>query len=356
MVGIGVGRVVVGVDAHKRTHTLVAVDQVGRKLAERTVAATSDGHLQAVRWAAQWPQPQVTFALEDCRHLTRRLEADLLRAGHRVVRVPTRLMAAARRSAASQASPTQSTRWRSPRPRCATRPACRPPRRPDSAGQAAGRLPRRPGRGADHAVQPAALAPARARPGAAVPSRGLRRYKVIDQLAARLAGVDGTVAQIARELLARCRELTVRINQLERDLRDLVRVLAPGLVAIPAAGCWVRRPSWGRPPAPPGSAPGCLCPLQRHRPDPGVVRQQRAGAAQPRRQPHRQLGAAHDRRDPGPRRRARRPTSSGCWLAARPPPRRCGCCAAFRRGLSRAAGRRAPPGRARPGVRSAAAT
>jgi transposase len=93
-----VGMVVVGVDAHKRIHTLVAVDQVGRKLAERTVAATSDGHLQAVTWAAQWPQPQVTFALEDCRHLTRRLEADLLRAGHRVLRVPTRLMATARRS------------------------------------------------------------------------------------------------------------------------------------------------------------------------------------------------------------------------------------------------------------------
>jgi transposase len=35
----------------------------------------------------------VTFALEDCRHLTRRLEGDLLRAGQRVVRVPTRLMA-----------------------------------------------------------------------------------------------------------------------------------------------------------------------------------------------------------------------------------------------------------------------
>ena len=69
-----------------------------------------------------------------------------------------------------------------------------------------------------------------------MPSRGLRRYKVIDQLAAHLAGVDGTVAQIARELLARCRELTVRINQLERDLRDLVQVLAPGLVAIPGCG------------------------------------------------------------------------------------------------------------------------
>jgi transposase len=69
-----------------------------------------------------------------------------------------------------------------------------------------------------------------------VPSRGLRRYKVIDELAARLVGVDGTVAQIARELLTRCRELTVRINQLERDLRDLVCVLAPGLLAIPGCG------------------------------------------------------------------------------------------------------------------------
>jgi transposase len=41
--------VIVGVDAQKRTHTLVAVDEAGRKLGERTVAATSEGHLQAVQ-------------------------------------------------------------------------------------------------------------------------------------------------------------------------------------------------------------------------------------------------------------------------------------------------------------------
>jgi hypothetical protein len=35
----------IGVDAHKRTHTLVAIDDVGKKLAERTLAATSEGHL-----------------------------------------------------------------------------------------------------------------------------------------------------------------------------------------------------------------------------------------------------------------------------------------------------------------------
>ncbi|WJG13541.1 transposase [Gordonia sp. Swx-4] len=89
--------IVIGVDAHKSTHTFVAVDEVGRKLAELTAKATTDGHLSAIEWATQWPQLQ--FALEDCRHVTRRLEADLLNRGHAVVRVKTQLMALHRRSA-----------------------------------------------------------------------------------------------------------------------------------------------------------------------------------------------------------------------------------------------------------------
>ena len=43
--------VVVGVDAHRRTHTLVAVDELGRKLAEKTVGTSSQSHGEAVRWA-----------------------------------------------------------------------------------------------------------------------------------------------------------------------------------------------------------------------------------------------------------------------------------------------------------------
>jgi transposase len=35
---------VVGVDAHKGSHTLVAVDAVGVKLGEKTVPATTAGH------------------------------------------------------------------------------------------------------------------------------------------------------------------------------------------------------------------------------------------------------------------------------------------------------------------------
>lgn len=41
--------VVIGVDAHTISHTLVAIDQLGSKLDERTIAATSTGHLQAWR-------------------------------------------------------------------------------------------------------------------------------------------------------------------------------------------------------------------------------------------------------------------------------------------------------------------
>lgn len=87
--------VTIGIDSHKQTHTAVAVDDLGRRLGEKKLATTSEAHLGPVAWARQWIA--VCFALEDCRHLTRRLERDLLGAGHRVVRVPTQLMAAARR-------------------------------------------------------------------------------------------------------------------------------------------------------------------------------------------------------------------------------------------------------------------
>ena len=88
--------VTLGADTHKATHTVVAIDEVGRPLGEVTVPATAAGHRELVAWASQFEERR--FALEDVRHLSRRLEADLIKAGERVVRVPTRLMGQARRS------------------------------------------------------------------------------------------------------------------------------------------------------------------------------------------------------------------------------------------------------------------
>src|SRR5204862_8020019 len=53
-----------------------------------------------VRWADRCG-PGRRWAVEDCRHLSRRLEADLRAAGEGIVRVPPKLMAHARDSARS---------------------------------------------------------------------------------------------------------------------------------------------------------------------------------------------------------------------------------------------------------------
>src|ERR1700754_3571235 len=91
--------VVLGVDVHKDTHTAVAVDEVGRNRGERTVRAIDAGHRRLVGWARrEYPAGRV-WAVEDCRHVSTRLERALLAAGERVVRVPPKLMAGARDSA-----------------------------------------------------------------------------------------------------------------------------------------------------------------------------------------------------------------------------------------------------------------
>ena len=87
--------VMIGIDAHKRTHTAVACDEHGRELARASVGTTSDDHLQLVGWAVAFGDDRL-WAVEDCRHLSRRLERDLLGAGERIVRVPPKLMANAR--------------------------------------------------------------------------------------------------------------------------------------------------------------------------------------------------------------------------------------------------------------------
>lgn len=44
--------VTLGIDAHKRTHTVVAIDEAGRQLGSKTTTATTtEAHLELVRWA-----------------------------------------------------------------------------------------------------------------------------------------------------------------------------------------------------------------------------------------------------------------------------------------------------------------
>jgi transposase len=95
----GVPVTIIGIDAHKRTHTMVAIDGTGAPLGEKTVSAIPSGHAEALRWAAGLCDTDVLWAVEDARLYTRLLEHDLLAARQRVVRVPTVLMSHTRKSA-----------------------------------------------------------------------------------------------------------------------------------------------------------------------------------------------------------------------------------------------------------------
>ena len=89
--------IVIGADTHKGSHALAAVDEgTGRVRGSREIKADDAGHLAAVRWARGLDDDRV-WAIEDCRHVSRRLEQALLAAGERVVRVPPHRMGTSRK-------------------------------------------------------------------------------------------------------------------------------------------------------------------------------------------------------------------------------------------------------------------
>jgi transposase len=89
--------IVIGADTHKHTHSLVAVNgATGAIAGQRTIAAEDAGHLAALRWARDLDDERI-WALEDCRHVSRRLEQALVAAGERVIRVAPKLMGESRR-------------------------------------------------------------------------------------------------------------------------------------------------------------------------------------------------------------------------------------------------------------------
>ena len=226
--------VILGADLHKRSHTVVVIDGTGRKLAERRVAATAEGQHDLRRWAAQWPDR--TWGLEDCRHLSRLLEADLLRAGESVVRVPPKLMAGARRSVREpgksdpiDALAVAQAVLREPGLPVATLDG---PEREvrlhvDHREDLIGERTRHEQRLRWFLVELAIPEPA---------PRSLGRTVVQDAIETALVDRNEPVARFARDLLARIRELTAAIRSLEREIDGLVRSLAGTLLALPGCG------------------------------------------------------------------------------------------------------------------------
>lgn len=229
--------IVVGIDPHKQTHTAVAVDAAtGRVLGELTVKARTPGFDRLVAWARDLDAER-KFAVEDGRHVSGRLERHLIGRGERSVRVPPRMMGEARRTdrISGKSDPVDAT--------AVARAALRHPELPEATlagiereigllvahremlvNERTDRICKL--RWLLHDLDPD-LAPA---------LRTLDRLQTLDRLAGTLQALEGSVqVEICLDLLARCREITVRANELERRIRSLVRTNAAALLEIP--GC-----------------------------------------------------------------------------------------------------------------------
>lgn len=233
--------VVVGADVHKRTHTFVAVDETGKKLGQLTVRADTGGHDKAVRWTqTQFGADTTTlrWGIEDCRHLSARLEMDLLEAGQQVVRVPPKLMAEQRRVARTRgkSDPIDAL--------AVARAVLREPDLPVAAHDDASRELKLLVDHRDHLVGQRTQLVNRFRwhlhridPGVDPAPAALNRAKTRRELTQFLTGRPGIDTRLAQELLADIDALTGRVNALEKEITALVAAQAPALLEL--AGCGV---------------------------------------------------------------------------------------------------------------------
>ena len=229
--------VVVGADVHKRSHTFVAVDEVGRKLGEKTVKATTEGHHVALMWARDQFGVELTWGIEDCRNMSALLERDLLGAGQAVVRVPTKLMAQTRKSgrARGKSDPIDAE--------SVARAVLREPDLPVAPHDEISRECKLLTDRRDVLVAQRTSAINRLRwnvheldPERGPAPRALNAAKHQQALQTWLDTVAGLVAELARAELADVIRLTSEINTLEQRLTQRVREVAPALLDIPGCG------------------------------------------------------------------------------------------------------------------------
>ncbi len=231
---------VLGCDPHKRSITCGAVQAAtGVARGSKTAAADLDGFDVLVRWARALGGERV-WAIEDCRHVSGRLERFLVARGERVVRVPPKLMAGARdgartrgksdaidalavaRAAVREGVQTLPTAWLDER-----------------ALELRLLVDHR-----DDLVAARTRDQARLRwhlhdldPTFHVPARALDRPLWWRRVSARLdRGPDSVRVRIARALLEQIRAQTTSIRALEAELAQLARNYAPDLLAERGCG------------------------------------------------------------------------------------------------------------------------
>ena len=226
--------IVVGLDVHMHSLAAVAVDELGRSVAEHTGPVDE----QVVVWARSLGEERL-WALEDCRHLTRGLEQTLLGHGERLVRVPPRLTASQRRRGRTRGKSDSIDALAVARA-ALQEPGLDGPR----AGEETLRELKLLVDHRDDLVAERRRCQQRLRwhlhqldPMLAVPLGALDRGVWIDRLGRQLARREQTTQlRIARDLVGRCKTLTRSIGQLDRELHARTAALAPRLLQLPGCG------------------------------------------------------------------------------------------------------------------------
>jgi transposase len=231
--------IVIGIDPHKRSHTAAAVAKAtGELRGERTVGARAQGYERLLGWARALDRDRL-WAVEDCRHVSSALERFLLGRGERVVRVPPRLMGEARKRGRSYGKSDAIDAL------AVARAAVRERELPVAFLAGSEREIRLLSDHREDLVGERTRIQNRLRWHLHeldlehdVPAGALDRRCWLDRIDRCLGSLEQTAqARIARELVGRCRALTRRINELERELETLLKTEAPQLLAL--VGCGV---------------------------------------------------------------------------------------------------------------------
>jgi transposase len=232
--------IVIGADPHKSSFAFAAADAgTGELRSSESVEASAAGFDRALGWARRLGGDRV-WAVEDCRHVSGRFERFLVGRGERLVRVPPKLMAGARKGARTRgkSDPIDALAVA----RAALRegverlPAAHLDER---ALEIRLLLDHR-----DDLVRARSAEQQRLRwhlhdlfGDQDIPAGALDRAKWLDKVARWLGRCEQTArARVARDLVRSIRQSTRRVRELEREIAVLVADYAPQLLDEPGCG------------------------------------------------------------------------------------------------------------------------
>jgi len=235
--------IVIGVDAHKQTHTLAAVrEATARQIDGRTVRARDDGLVGMLAWGRSLEAEggRRVWAVEDCRHVTGRLERFLIAHGERVVRVAPHLTGGARRGSREPGKSDPIDALAVARAAIRDGVETLPTAHLDAQALEIRQL-------SDHRERLVGQRTALINDlrwhlhdldaSFEVPPRRLTLTSWQDRTAKLLHALTSTAqVRVARDELARVRELSSAIKALHNELEELVKSYRPALLRMPGCG------------------------------------------------------------------------------------------------------------------------